>query len=238
MERIGPASFFEERCYSMSGHIKSVVLFLFVSVLISCSGGSEDPPPVVEANCDAMINLNTTDEGGQNIEISWTTQGDYTSFEVEYGADGYTVGTGTSTTSSSNSLNITSLELDTAYDIYIRGICPSETSNWFGPLSAATICDAGSFSGDVTLTTQTEVDAIAGQCFTGITGSLIIDGEDSTEAITDLSGLVELTEITGGLIIKSNQELQNLNGLEGLQSVGFIIIDWNFNNQIAGGVLQ
>ena len=69
--------------------------------------------------------------------------------------------------------------------------------------------------GDVTLSTQTEVNAFA--C-TEVTGRLTIDSVGPDE-ITSLAGLGNLTSV-GSLAIISNPELTSLAGLESLTSVG------------------
>lgn len=68
-------------------------------------------------------------------------------------------------------------------------------------------------TGDVTLSSQAEVDAF--DC-SEITGSLAIDGGD----IVDLTPLAELTSVGGYITIYGNLALISLAGLEGLTSVG------------------
>src|SRR5688572_25806820 len=68
------------------------------------------------------------------------------------------------------------------------------------------------FLGDVTLSTQAEVDAFN---YTYVTGTLTISGND----ITNLDALSALTEV-GALIITQNGSLTNVNGLSALQASG------------------
>ena len=75
------------------------------------------------------------------------------------------------------------------------------------------------FLGDVTLSTQAEVDAFN---YTYVTGALTISGND----ITNLDALSALTEV-GALIITHNGSLTNVNGLSALTAVGFITINQN-----------
>ena len=67
--------------------------------------------------------------------------------------------------------------------------------------------------GDVSLSTQAEVNSFAG---TYITGSLTISGSD----IVDLTPLSTLDSLGGDLLIEVNVALKNLNGLSNLTSVG------------------
>jgi len=74
-------------------------------------------------------------------------------------------------------------------------------------------------SGDVTLSTQVEVDAfvtIFNNC-DSIPGNLTITGSNS---ITDLSGLQFVTYVTGNLNIQSNYNITDLSGFENLTGVG------------------
>lgn len=71
---------------------------------------------------------------------------------------------------------------------------------------SAVVCE-----GDVTLSSQAEVDAF--NC-TEITGTLWISGAD----IVDLAPLQELTKV-GGLIITESNSITNVDGLSGLQEI-------------------
>src|SRR5688572_1030213 len=68
------------------------------------------------------------------------------------------------------------------------------------------------FEGDVTLTTQAEVDAFQ---YTEVTGVLTISGND----ITDLSSLIYLTNV-GKLVVRGNALLTHVAGLAVLREVG------------------
>lgn len=91
------------------------------------------------------------------------------------------------------------------YSIYNNAVGCSE----FSELSA--VCNAGCPTGDVTLSSQAEVDAFAVDypTCTLIPGSLTISGDD----ITDLTALSAITSVNGDLNIYYNQSLTSLNGL-------------------------
>jgi hypothetical protein len=81
---------------------------------------------------------------------------------------------------------------------------------------------------DIELTSQEAVDNFqatyggGGVCDT-VTGSLTVRGDDSQQSsgdITDISGLLNLTEVGGDLRIRTNAILTNLDGLANLTSVG------------------
>ena len=79
-------------------------------------------------------------------------------------------------------------------------------------------------SSDITLADQGDVNLFQ-QAFSGggtcdtITGTLRIEDGDGTD-ITDLTPLRALRYINGDLIVYDNDELKNLEGLEGIQRVG------------------
>ncbi|KAA5823616.1 T9SS type A sorting domain-containing protein [Algibacter amylolyticus] len=75
------------------------------------------------------------------------------------------------------------------------------------------------YTGNLTLTTQAEIDAFT---YTEVTGNLFID-ETLDGEIVNLNGLSTLTQVGGTLRIFGNKQLTSLNGLEALVSVGQIL---------------
>ncbi|NNF35052.1 MAG: hypothetical protein HKN68_13140 [Saprospiraceae bacterium] len=73
--------------------------------------------------------------------------------------------------------------------------------------------------GDVTLTSQADVDAFGAFKFKEITGFLNIDDTDSPDPICDLSPLSKLKEVGSYLIISASC-VTNLDGLSKIKSVG------------------
>lgn len=72
------------------------------------------------------------------------------------------------------------------------------------------------FNGPLTLSTQSEIDAFN---FTEVTGQLTIS-ESSSGEIQNLNGLNTLMSVGGGLLIDGNTALTSLNGLNNLTSIG------------------
>jgi uncharacterized repeat protein (TIGR01451 family) len=76
------------------------------------------------------------------------------------------------------------------------------------------------FGQDVTITTQAEMDAFDPSTMV-ISGYLLIDeGFNSSDPITNLNNLSNLTSIGGYLKIEDNDDLTNINGLSNLTSIG------------------
>lgn len=81
----------------------------------------------------AVRNLNT-----QGV-LHWTAGGSETSWEIQYGAAGFAVGSGTSVTSTTTSKTITGLAA-TSYDFYVRAKCSATSfSTWVGPMNIAAV---------------------------------------------------------------------------------------------------
>jgi len=84
---------------------------------------------------------------------------------------------------------------------------------------------------DIFLQTQTQVDGFAvlyPNC-TEINQDLYIIPAGSTSDITDLNSLLQITSIAGYLRIDSNENLNNLNGLNNLISAGGLLLYDNDN---------
>lgn len=77
-----------------------------------------------------------------SADIEWTAGGNETEWELEYGPAGFTPGAGTFIVTSDNPYALAGLDPDTAYEIYVRGICDvGDTSLWRGPSNFMTPCN-------------------------------------------------------------------------------------------------
>ena len=78
-----------------------------------------------------------------SLDFGWTAGGNETAWNVEYGTSGFTLGTGTLTTVSSNPTNISGLTGNTSYDLFVQADCgTSGVGPWAGPFTVTTLCDA------------------------------------------------------------------------------------------------
>ena len=78
-------------------------------------------------------------------------------------------------------------------------------------------------TGDVSVTTQAEVNALRNSLTAGATrieGNVTIGSRFGTSDIFDLSPLAAITEITGNVVVQRNTRLRNLMGLNQLQTIG------------------
>lgn len=80
--------------------------------------------------CPRVVGLNQTSAGLTTATIAWNA-GTGNNFEIEYGAAGFTPGSGTIVNATSSPYQITGLTAASVYDVYIREICtPGDTSAW------------------------------------------------------------------------------------------------------------
>src|SRR5690554_3194538 len=76
---------------------------------------------------------------GSTVDLSWTANGTATEWNIEYGANGFTQGTGTTETGvTANPYTLTGLTQGTDYDVYIQSDCGVNQGTWVGPLSFST----------------------------------------------------------------------------------------------------
>jgi hypothetical protein len=77
-----------------------------------------------------------------SVDFSWTSNGSETDWTVEYGVDGFTLGTGTQVQTTSTTANITGLSGGTDYCFYVQANCgstPDSASAWVGPFCITTL---------------------------------------------------------------------------------------------------
>ena len=126
--------------------IALVLIFLSFN-FTSCEDEPIDPtlintttPPVT---CTAPSGLSSTDFVGTSVTLNWTSS-EGTAFDVQYGLDGFTIGTGTTQQAATTTLTVNGLDITKNYDFYVRTNCGGAShSVWIGPVSvgeAITVC--------------------------------------------------------------------------------------------------
>ena len=84
-----------------------------------------------------VVNTPTT----SSLNLGWTENGTATEWQIEYGPEGFTQGTGTYIGTTTNPVTIPSLSPATIYDFYVRAICSvGDTSIWSAKATGATEC--------------------------------------------------------------------------------------------------
>ena len=92
--------------------------------------------------CPRVGNVAAENITMNSATITWDTTSAF-DYEVQYGPMGFTLGSGTSAVVSGvDSLDITGLTSNTAYDVYVRGLCGADTSVWSSVHTFRTSCGA------------------------------------------------------------------------------------------------
>ena len=93
-------------------------------------------------SCTAPTNINSANIVSNGADISWTVGGTETAWNLEYGASGFTQGSGSTVPLTATNYSLSSLSPNTAYDVYVQADCGSDQSSWTGPFSFNTSCEA------------------------------------------------------------------------------------------------
>lgn len=89
------------------------------------------PPTCPQPTNFSLIQANNT-----SAQVEWVAGGSETQWQIEYGPQGFTPGTGTTVIVSTNPYTITGLTANSFYSAYIQGICtPGDTSFWTPSIS-------------------------------------------------------------------------------------------------------
>jgi hypothetical protein len=77
------------------------------------------------ASCIHPINPTVSNISDQGATVTWSSIGGASAWIVEYGVSGFTLGTGTVINATTNTVNLTSLNSATTYDVYVYTDCGS-----------------------------------------------------------------------------------------------------------------
>lgn len=116
--------------------------FPFLAVLmacffVSCENEPVDPDDAPAIACQAPLSFSVSPIiNGNSVRIDWDKTSGTNAWEVQYGIDGFAIGTGTTVNFNSASGLINGLVGSVTYDFYIRTRCgEGYYSNWVGPIS-------------------------------------------------------------------------------------------------------
>jgi len=114
------------------------ILLLFLGItLFQCS--SDDSDSNDDTTCPNPSNVTISGITDNSASLTWTSVEDNTSFDIEYGQSGFTQGSGTLASISANQYTIANLTEGTNYQVYVRAKCNTDSSDWTGPFSFATL---------------------------------------------------------------------------------------------------
>jgi hypothetical protein len=92
--------------------------------------------------CVETSELVVSNISNESAQLSWTEGGSATAWEIQYGAPGFILGTGTIVAATTNPFELTGLTPNTNYTFYVRAVCSvTSSSPWTGPLAFKTQCN-------------------------------------------------------------------------------------------------
>jgi hypothetical protein len=93
--------------------------------------------------CADPLGLTVSAVSTDSAGVSWTAGGTETAWNLEYGAAGYTQGSGTAAGGlTATNYNINGLSSSTSYDVYVQADCGTDSSIWVGPVTFTTLVSA------------------------------------------------------------------------------------------------
>lgn len=91
------------------------------------------------ASCPDPSSLNATSISLDSAILSWVENGIANSWNIEWGASGFTLGSGNVVNNlTATNYNLNSLSSGTSYDFYVQSNCTGETSDFSGPFTFTT----------------------------------------------------------------------------------------------------
>lgn len=118
--------------------------FVFSSDGSVTSSGWEASVNCITITCPEPTNLIVDNILGNSADLSWTSNGSETKWQIEYGLQGFTTGSGTTVITESNPTTLENLQPLTNYDIYVKAICgenPTDDDSFtVGPYNFTTNC--------------------------------------------------------------------------------------------------
>ncbi|MBN1340446.1 MAG: hypothetical protein JXA03_14045 [Bacteroidales bacterium] len=175
----------------------------FASLVLVSQEGCSDTivKEVFVFTCDPPSGLMTTNVTANTATVEWTPANMEPAWDIEYGQDGFTPGTGTVIYGlTANSYELLGLASNTDYDFYVRASCyVGAYSSWAGPGSFTTLegnpcvnpTDGGTIADSQTICGGSVPDSLTSLSpATGYTGILEYKWQISTDNVnwTDIPG--------------------------------------------------
>ena len=79
-------------------------------------------------NCRRTTNLAATNMTATTVDLAWNGGANTTSWVIEYGPEGFQLGTGTQVVANTNPYTLTGLSVATTYEYNVRGVCSATDS--------------------------------------------------------------------------------------------------------------
>ena len=130
--------------HSLSGLTPSTPYDFYIRAV--CGAGDSStwygPINIVTApSCPQPDTLTVQNVTGTTAEFGWSEMGSATNWQIEWGIDGFTQGTGAYVMTTNNPETVSGLSGSTDYQYYVRAVCGTgDTSSWSGPINFSTSC--------------------------------------------------------------------------------------------------
>ena len=127
----------------ISSHDTGSLTFVFYSDgSVVASGWDAEVVCEPKPNCAQPNDFILDVVNAREATLVWQTDGNTSSWDLEYGLSGFQEGTGTTVNATQTTFVLQGLEPTTSYDVYIRGNCTEGgVSDIVGPISFQTLCD-------------------------------------------------------------------------------------------------
>ncbi|WP_055444146.1 hypothetical protein [Lacinutrix himadriensis] len=109
--------------------MKKEFLIVFILVFFSSCSSSNEEGETQSSSCSKILSLTAFDVGNTTANLFWTANDNSSTFEVEYGIEGFSLGNGTTINATATSLFIDGLVKSTDYSYYVRAFCEDTNSN-------------------------------------------------------------------------------------------------------------
>ena len=181
-----------------------------------------------ESNACPISNISIADNAYNTTSVGLTWNGSSSYYEVEYGNANFTQGTGTTLTTTSNSITLTGLSALTSYDVYIRGYCDPDTSRWFHFNFMTPMCDNVTVveNWDTSMTSATSSYSPIGYSFYNFGYvQTIVDSADMAAVGGDITAFAFKPNSTTAGSYFTNMDVYMANVSESDLTAGFILPD-------------
>lgn len=97
-----------------------LIIFAFC---LSCGDDDDAVMEPAETVCNVPTALQVSSVGSEDANLNWSDANTSANYSIEYGITGFTLGTGTTLTSTQTNISLTGLAPNTTYQVYVKAIC-------------------------------------------------------------------------------------------------------------------
>lgn len=99
--------------------MKNLYILFAITLLFSSCESDDDMTTV----CETVTNVSSSSISNNSATITWQDANETATYTLEYGVSGFTLGSGTPISLSISEAELTGLQGNTTYDVYIKTIC-------------------------------------------------------------------------------------------------------------------